>query len=156
MDEARTVRGRDGVDIEILGGTSGVDGGGFLYTNLDTVSIGVVLKLPKLAAQGVRPEEIVREAQGALGHRPAGGGRRVEEYSAHLIPEAGLAMMSKLSGHGLLVAGDAAALCLAAVWLEGVNFAMASGMYTTQATLDSGASRRRHRHRPRRVRTSPA
>ncbi|MGA0821087.1 MAG: electron transfer flavoprotein, partial [Ilumatobacteraceae bacterium] len=39
---------------------------------------------------------------------------------------------------GLLVAGDAAAMCLAAgIWLEGVNFAMASGMYAAQAAHDA-------------------
>ena len=38
-------------------------------------------------------------------------------------------MMPALGGLGLLVAGDAAAFCLAAgMWLEGVNFAMGSGM----------------------------
>ena len=37
IDERFGVRGRDGVDIEILGCTDGVPGGGFVYTNLDTV-----------------------------------------------------------------------------------------------------------------------
>ena len=38
-------------------------------------------------------------------------------------------MMPTLAGDGLLVAGDAAALCLAAgIWLEGVNFAIGSGL----------------------------
>jgi electron transfer flavoprotein-quinone oxidoreductase len=47
-------------------------------------------------------------------------------------------MMPKLAGDGLLVAGDAAAMCLAAgIWLEGVNFAMASGMYAGQAAVEA-------------------
>ena len=46
IDERFAVRGREGVDIEILGGTSGVSGGAFVYTNLDTLGVGVVLKLP--------------------------------------------------------------------------------------------------------------
>ena len=38
-------------------------------------------------------------------------------------------MMPKLYTDGLLVAGDAAAMCLAAgLWLEGVNYAMGSAM----------------------------
>jgi electron transfer flavoprotein-quinone oxidoreductase len=38
----------------------------------------------------------------------------------------------------LLVAGDAAAMCLAAgIWLEGVNFAMASGLYAGEAAADA-------------------
>jgi electron transfer flavoprotein-quinone oxidoreductase len=65
----------------------------------------------------------------------------VKEYSAHVIPEAGLAMMPKMTGDGMLVAGDAAALCLAAgIWLEGVNFAMASGIYAGEAAVEALAS----------------
>ncbi len=134
IDERFGVRGRNGVDIEILGGTSGVNGGGFIYTNLDTVAVGVVLKLPKLAAQQRRPEDIIAHLKRHSAIAPLIEGAQLKEYSAHLIPEAGLSMMPKLAGDGLLVAGDAAALCLAAgIWLEGVNFAMASGMAAGQA-----------------------
>ena len=43
-------------------------------------------------------------------------------------------MIPQLAGDGMLVAGDAAALCLAAgIWLEGVNFAMASGIAAGEA-----------------------
>ena len=65
-------------------------------------------------------------------------GGEVTEYSAHVIPEAGVAMMPKMTTDGMLVAGDAAALCLAAgIWLEGVNFAMASGIYAGEAALEA-------------------
>ena len=138
IDERFGVRGRDGVDIEILGGTSGVNGGGFVYTNLDTVAVGVVLKLPKLAAQGIRPEQIIAKLKTHSAIARLVEGAELKEYSAHVIPEAGLSMMPRLTGDGLLVAGDAAALCLAAgIWLEGVNFAMASGMYAGRAALEA-------------------
>ena len=138
IDERFGVRGREGVDIEILGGTGGVNGGGFVYTNLDTIAIGAVLKLPKLAAQKRRPEEIIAGLKAHPAIAPLVEGAELKEYSAHVIPEAGLAMMPKLAGDGLLVAGDAAAMCLAAgIWLEGVNFAMASGMYAGRAAIDA-------------------
>ncbi len=138
IDERFAVRGREGVDIEILGGTGAVNGGGFVYTNLDTVSIGAVLKLPKLAAQQRRPEEIVADLKAHPAIAPLVEGGEVKEYSAHVIPEAGLSMMPKMTGDGLLVAGDAAAMCLAAgIWLEGVNFAMASGMYAGEAAVEA-------------------
>ncbi len=138
IDERFAVRGREGVDIEILGGTSGVNGGAFLYTNLDTVAVGVVLKLPKLAAQQRRPEEIIANIRDHPAIAPLVEGGEVKEYSAHLIPEAGLAMMPKMTAGGLLIAGDAAALCLAAgIWLEGVNFAMASGIYAGEAAVEA-------------------
>ena len=138
IDERFGVRDNQGVDIEILGGTSGVNGGGFIYTNLDTIALGVVLKLPKLSAQKKRPEEIIAELKRHPAIAPLIEGAEVIEYSAHVIPEAGLDMMPKMVADGLLVAGDAAALCLAAgSWLEGVNFAMASGMYAGQSAAQA-------------------
>ncbi|MET0461095.1 MAG: FAD-dependent oxidoreductase [Ilumatobacteraceae bacterium] len=141
IDERFGVRGRHGVDIEIVGGTGGVNGGAFLYTNLETLSVGVVLKLPALAAQQRRPEEVIAGIKAHPAIAPFVEGADVKEYSAHLIPEAGLAMMPKMTGDGMLVAGDAAALCLAAgIWLEGVNFAMASGIAAGEATIEALAS----------------
>jgi electron transfer flavoprotein-quinone oxidoreductase len=138
IDERFGVRDRDGVDIEILGGTSGVNGGGFVYTNLDTLAVGLVLKLPKLAAQQQRPETLLGKLKTHPAIAPLVEGAEIKEYSAHLIPEAGWKMMPRLAGDGILVAGDAAALCLAAgIWLEGVNFAMASGMYAGQAAIEA-------------------
>jgi electron transfer flavoprotein-quinone oxidoreductase len=56
-------------------------------------------------------------------------GAELQEFSAHLIPEGGYDAMPELVGDGMLVAGDAAGLCLAAgIWLEGVNYAIGSGM----------------------------
>jgi electron transfer flavoprotein-quinone oxidoreductase len=138
IDERFGVRDREGVDIEILGGTSGVNGGGFVYTNLDTLAVGVVLKLPKLATQQLRPEHIIANLKAHAAIAPLVEGGEIKEYSAHVIPEAGLAMMPKMTGDGMLVAGDAAAMCLAAgIWLEGVNFAMASGMYAGEAAAEA-------------------
>jgi electron transfer flavoprotein-quinone oxidoreductase len=141
IDERFGVRDREGVDIEILGGTSGVNGGGFVYTNLDTLAVGVVLKLPKLGAQQLRPEQIIANLKAHPAIAPLVEGGEIKEYSAHVIPEAGLAMMPKMTGDGMLVAGDAAAMCLAAgIWLEGVNFAMASGMYAGEAAAEALAA----------------
>src|SRR5829696_463317 len=134
IDQRFGVRGDHGVDIEIIGCTSGVNGGGFIYTNLDTVAVGLVLKLPKLAAQQQRPEDLIAAMKAHAAIAPLVEGAELKEYSAHLIPEGGVAMMPELVTDGMLVAGDAAALCLAAgIWLEGVNFAMASGMYAGEA-----------------------
>jgi electron transfer flavoprotein-quinone oxidoreductase len=138
IDERFNVRGREGVDIEIVGCTSGVNGGGFIYTNLDTLAAGIVLKLPKLAAQKLRPEEIIANMKRHPAIAPLVEGADLKEYSAHVIPEGGVAMMPRMTTDGMLVAGDAAALCLAAgLWLEGVNFAMASGIYAGEAAAEA-------------------
>lgn len=141
IDDRFGVRGLDGVDIEILGGTSGVNGGGFLYTNYDTIGVGVILTLPQLAAQSQRPEQIIATLKAHPAIAPLIKGTTLKEYSAHLIPEAGVSMMPKFVADGLLIAGDAAAMCLAAgIWLEGVNFAMASGMYAAETIVEALAT----------------
>src|SRR4051794_21558072 len=61
LEERFAVTGRDGVDIEILGCTRGIPGGGFLYTNLESVSVGVVLGLEALGKAQTRPEELVTD-----------------------------------------------------------------------------------------------
>lgn len=138
IDSRFGVRGRDGVDIEILGCTSGIPGGGFVYTNLDSVSVGVVLGTQELAAQQRRPEELIAELKAHPAIAPLVEGATVGEYSAHVIPEGGFRHMPEVISDGLLVAGDAAALCLAAgIWLEGVNFAIASGMAAGQAAAEA-------------------
>lgn len=128
IDERFGVRGDHGVDYEIMGCTGDVPGGGFIYTNADTLSVGLVLSLPALAEGGTRPEELLRGMKAHPAIAPLVEGGEVKEYSAHVIPEAGLDMMPSMIADGLLVAGDAAAMCLAAgIWLEGVNFAIGSG-----------------------------
>jgi electron transfer flavoprotein-quinone oxidoreductase len=92
------------------------------------VAIGVVLSLPELAKSGVRPEEIITDLKAHPSIAPYLRGSDVKEYAAHLIPEGGYDTMPKLAMNGMLIAGDAAAMTLAAgIWLEGVNFAIGSG-----------------------------
>jgi len=132
------LRGHEGADFEIVGCTQGIAGGGFLYTNLDTISVGVVLSVSELAAAKVRPEELIAGLKRHPSIAPFVEGGELKEYSAHLIPEAGLSMMPELIGDGILVAGDAAAMCLAAgIWLEGVNFAIGSGQAAGEAAIDA-------------------
>lgn len=136
------VEGDEGVDLEILGATGDVPGGGFVYTNADSVAVGVVLSLPGLAGSKRRPEEHIAALKAHPAIAPLVSGGDVKEYSAHLIPEAGYDALPTLAGDGILVAGDAAGLCLAAgLWLEGVNFALGSGMAAGRAAaaaLDAG------------------
>jgi electron transfer flavoprotein-quinone oxidoreductase len=140
--EARfNLTGREGADIEILGGTHGIPGGGFLYTNLDSVAVGVVLALPGLASSQRRPEEIIASLKRHPAIAPLVAGGTLEEYSAHLIPEGGYEAIPTLVGDGILVAGDAAALTLAAgIYLEGVNFAIGSGAIAGEAAAEAMAA----------------
>lgn len=138
LERRFNVTGRDGVDIELLGCTGGIPGGGFVYTNLDTVAIGVVVSVTGLAASGRRPEQLVAGVKEHPSIAPLVEGADLKEYSAHLLPEGGYDAMPELVGDGLMVAGDAAGLCLAAgIWLEGVNFAIGSGAAAGRTAVDA-------------------
>jgi electron transfer flavoprotein-quinone oxidoreductase len=139
IDERFGLRGKEGLDLEILGGTLGIPGGGFLYTGEDTLAVGAVLSLPHLAKAGIRPEQVVAALKAHPAIAPYVRGGEVVEYSAHLIPEGGYdALPAKLALDGLLVAGDAAGLTLATgIWLEGVNFAIGSGLAAGRAAASA-------------------
>ena len=141
IDERFGLVGDQGLDIEMLGCTSGIPGGGFLYTNLDTVSVGVVVGLTGLAAAKTRPEELIARVKTHPGIAPYLRGAELKEYSAHLIPEGGYRAMPRLAIDGMLVAGDAASMCLAAgLWLEGVNFAIGAGLAAGQTAAEAIAA----------------
>ncbi|HWD51117.1 MAG TPA: FAD-dependent oxidoreductase [Acidimicrobiales bacterium] len=134
IDERFGLRGDEGVDIEMLGCTRGIPGGGFLYTNADSVSLGVVLSLTHLAEAKVRPEELIADLRNHPSIAPYLRDATLREYSAHLIPEGGYDAMPVMVTDGMLVAGDAAGMTLAAgIWLEGVNFAIGSGLAAGRA-----------------------
>jgi electron transfer flavoprotein-quinone oxidoreductase len=136
------VTGEEGQDIEMVGCTGPVAGGGFLYTNRETVSVGLVLSVTDLAASGRRPEGLLADLKAHPSIAPLLRNAELKEYSAHLIPEGGYRHMPPLATDGMLIAGDAAGMCLAAgIWLEGVNFAIGSGLVagrTAASAIGSG------------------
>ena len=118
--------------------TRGLPGGAFLYTNKDTLSLGVVIQLSALSDSRTRADDLLEEFK----HHPAIENLLVDgqlvEYSSHLIPVAGKAMMPKLFTDGFLVAGDAAAFCLATgLILEGAGFAFASGLAAAETVIQA-------------------
>ncbi len=141
IEERFGLTGDEGADFEIIGCTGDIAGGGFVYTNLDSIAVGVVLRLSDLAESSRRAEEIIAELKSHPLIAPMVKGAKLEEYSAHLIPEGGYNMMPRLGAPGLLISGDAAAFCLGAgLWLEGVNFAIGGGRAAAEAAISGGDS----------------
>jgi len=123
---------------EFVGCTAGVRGGGFLYTNYDSLSVGLVFHLASLRTSGKTPYDMLNAflEQPQVAKLVRGG--RLLEYSAHVIPEGGYRMIPKLVGNGILVAGDAAALCNATgVNLEGINLASHSGILAGRTVVEA-------------------
>ncbi|NTU85601.1 MAG: FAD-dependent oxidoreductase [Chloroflexales bacterium] len=142
LDEA-TIRerfqlsGNEGLAIEYIGSiTEEVSGGAFLYTNRDTLSLGVIGQISSLASHKRRPYELLEQFKAHPAVAPLVRGGAVREYSAHIIPEAGWNMLPRLSTGGLMVAGDAAALCfVAGLYLEGINYAILSGIAAAESAI---------------------
>jgi electron transfer flavoprotein-quinone oxidoreductase len=111
--------------------TKGMMGGGFLYTNRDSLSLGIVVGIHSLNRR--EPREEIYKLLDEFKERPEiknlikGG--NVIEYSAHLISEGGVQIKPKVYGDGILVVGDAAGLGLnMLVTVRGMEYAIVSGV----------------------------
>jgi len=125
-----------GVDISFLGATGDMRGGAFLYTNLESISIGMVVHLDSLKVAGKAPYDALNEFLQHPQIRKLIKGSVPLEYSAHLIPEGGFAAMPQVYTDGMTVAGDAAGLCYTnGINLEGINLAMTSGMLAAETAI---------------------
>ena len=122
--------------------TEGVFGGGFLYTNQDTVSLGLVLGIDSFLQHpaGRATHEIFEAFKGRREIAPLIKGGALVEYSAHLIPEGGNRPVPQPYTDGLLVAGDAAGLALnMGITVRGMEFAIASGYLAAQTVKQAKA-----------------
>jgi len=138
IDERFNLVRRQGVSQEFRGCTEGIRGGGFIYTQTETLSVGLVLHLDSLKKSGTPPYELF-ERFCSLGQvRKILKGARMREYSAHVLPEGGYRGIPQLYTGGLLLAGDAAGLCYAnGLNMEGMNLAIASGFFAAETVIDA-------------------
>jgi len=139
IEERFGLQGREGADWEMVGAASGAAiGGAFLYTNLSSISLGIVCSIESLAEARVRPEVLLANLRHHPAIAPLVRGGRIREYSAHLVPAAGRPMFPKRVGDGVVLVGDAAGLTLGVgIYLEGANFAIGSGLIAAEAVVDA-------------------
>ncbi|UTF52311.1 FAD-dependent oxidoreductase [Natronosalvus rutilus] len=113
-------------------------GGGFIYTNGDTVSVGVAYSLEDAATKRQSPEETLNLFKSHPAVAPLLRGARTVEYGAKTIPEGGAESMPSLVHNGAVIVGDAAGLVLNnGVHLEGTNMAVESGYYAGTAIVEA-------------------
>lgn len=123
--------------------TKGMMGGAFLYTNKESVSLGIVVGMEDMSRRrdGTESWMLLDEFKELPQIRPLVAGGTVAEYSAHAIPEGGISQVPRLAGDGYLVAGDTAGLSLnALVTVRGMDFAVASGYYAAEAVKQAKAA----------------
>jgi len=141
IQERFHLEGDEGAAYAIVGfATGGVAGGGFLYTNKESLSVGLVMQLDELLESRRKPADILDEF---LVHPMVAGlikGGRLLEYGAHLVPEGGIEMMPRLAAGGMLVVGDAAGFTLNNGFVvRGMDLAIGSGIAAAEAVLDAKA-----------------
>lgn len=133
------LEGNQGVAIELFGdATKGIVGTGFLYTNKDSLSIGVGTLLSGMIENKLKPYDLLEYVKNHPMIRPYIQGSEPQEYLAHLIPEGGYKSIPKLVGNGVLVIGDAAQL-VNAIHREGSNMAMTSGRLAAETIIEAKA-----------------
>ncbi|MGI5912232.1 MAG: FAD-dependent oxidoreductase [Syntrophomonadaceae bacterium] len=120
-----------------LGGTEGIPGGMFLYTNQSSISLGMVLNPQQVAQHGRKAQELLQDLKLHPAIYPLIEGGTTVEYGAHLVPEIGLeAMPSKLSRDGLLIVGDAAGFGInTGTIIRGIDLAIVSGLAAANAVI---------------------
>jgi electron transfer flavoprotein-quinone oxidoreductase len=138
IEDRFNLEGDEGVARLYMGEvTRGKFGGGFLYTNKESISLGIVVGIKDLMEE---PAVQAPDLLDAFKLRPEVArlikGGQTTEYSAHVVPEGGYNSMGKLFGEGILVAGDAAGFSMnIGVTVRGMEYAMATGYYAAQAAI---------------------
>jgi len=126
-----------GVAMSVMGDVSlGLPGLGFVYTGVDSISIGVGVTLESLREAGIKPYELLQRYMNHPTIAPLIAGGRLMEYGAHIIPEGGWKDMPQLYTDGVMVAGDAASMVNALHW-EGTNMAIVAGKCAAETAIEA-------------------
>ncbi|HEF0061830.1 TPA: FAD-dependent oxidoreductase [Citrobacter pasteurii] len=116
--------------------SNGLMGGGFLYTNKDSVSLGLVCGLGDIGHATKSIPQMLEDFKQHPTIRPLIADGELLEYSAHMVPEGGLAMVPKLVDDGVMIVGDAAGFCLNLGYtVRGMDLAIASAEAAAQTAI---------------------
>ena len=134
--EARfNLTGNEGVVIEAMGTiTRGMTGTAFLYTNEESISVGIGCIVSDFAKAEITPYALLEAFKNHPSVKPLLVGSECKEYAAHLIPEGGFKAIPQLYGDGWLVVGDAGQF-VNAVHREGSNLAMTTGRVAAETVI---------------------
>jgi electron transfer flavoprotein-quinone oxidoreductase len=138
------VKEDEGVVVEMMGTvTEGMVGTGFLYTNKDSLTIGVGCMLSDFKANPKRtaPYALLEKLKRHPSVAPLIEGGEMKEYCAHLIPEGGFHAVPKVYGEGWMIVGDSGGFVNAA-HREGSNLAMTTGRLAAETVIEARAAGR--------------
>lgn len=141
INERFGLQGDEGVAWMIAGDPTGGNlGGGFIYTNKDSLSLGIVTTISDIGRVDVSVPDMVERMKNHPSIAPFVKGGKLTEYSAHLVTEGGLKMMPELVRDGVIVAGDAAAMVVNLGYtVRGMDLAIESGRLAGEAVVRAKA-----------------
>jgi electron transfer flavoprotein-quinone oxidoreductase len=138
IDERFCCNSGEGVAYGIMGDcTQGIPGGGFLYTNKDTLSVGVVVHMDHLAESKKKPYNILDHMLANPEIATLLRGAELVEYGAHMVAEGGrMNLPDSLLGDGWMIAGDAAGFASNnGFTIRGMDFAALSGILAAECVI---------------------
>jgi len=139
IEERFNLEGEEGASLEYFGGSvKGMVGSAFIYTNKETLSVGLGVSTRDLKYNKLTPNDLVENFKEHPSIKRLVRGGKLLEYSAHMIPEFGYDHLPKLAIDGLIITGDAAGFVnMNPMFHEGSNLAMASGLAAAETILEA-------------------
>lgn len=138
IEERFGLEGNEGVAMECFGGSvKGLVGGGFLYTNKDSLSLGLACTVEAMMEDKVNASDLLDDFKKHPMIKRFIRGSKPVEYAAHMIPEGGYNSISDIVTDGMLVVGDAAGFVNSSLYHEGTNLAMASGVCAAETVIEA-------------------
>ncbi len=114
----------------------GVMGGGFLYTNADSISVGLILRLGSLYGRNAYSQELIEEFKLHPTIAARLKGAELVEYGAKLISSGWASRPAAFHGDGWMIAGDAAGFVFSnGIVIQGMNYAVRSGLEAAEVAL---------------------
>jgi electron transfer flavoprotein-quinone oxidoreductase len=136
IDARFNLKDEEGVVIEVAGTvTGGMVGTAFIYTNKDSLAVGIGCLVSDFKKSGQTPYSLLEKFKNHPSVKPLLAGSEVKEYAAHLIPEGGYKAIPKLSGDGWVICGDAGQF-VNALHREGSNMALTTGRIAAETIID--------------------
>jgi electron transfer flavoprotein-quinone oxidoreductase len=118
----------------------GVMAGGFLYTNQETISLGVIVQVGSLFGRAAYAHDLVETFKQHPTIRAALRGAELVEYGAKLISSGWRSRPAAFHGDGWMIAGDAAGFVFSnGIVIQGMNYAVRTGLEAAETALGARA-----------------
>ncbi|MBZ0263066.1 FAD-dependent oxidoreductase [bacterium] len=138
IEDRFLLEANEGVAMEYFGeAVKGYFGMGFIYSNEESISIGIGLTVHDLIKSKQTLNDMLEHFKNHKTIRKLLEGGEILEYSAHMIPEYGYNHLPQMTMPGLLLVGDTAGLINGSVYHEGTNLAMGSGILAAETLIEA-------------------